>query len=271
MLKSSKLVLALALLLGGSCAVLPSRSFAATRIESVDAQVSATVTGYIAFSATAHTPGSSTTYDSTNNKYVGTFRPGDNTSNFGTTTFQVYCNYRTTAYGVSTPDYEDSDSDGDTDELITTTAYNGTDCGNGWSVSAASTTAASGAATMVGANHGYAIKSTPLATNPLTGATSNWVMQVAGVSKTVSGSTFAPAPANYTSGSGNYGSLSPVPAYGDAKTVITGATFRNISSTMTYIGPEEFTATYGFVAGLDAIADTYNGSVVYTLHVNAAS
>ncbi|MBQ8996435.1 hypothetical protein IJ095_00170 [Candidatus Saccharibacteria bacterium] len=268
MLKSTKIILGLGILLGGSVAVLPSRSFAAVTIVDATARVSATVSGVVGFSATDHAFETGTTYglnyDSTNNVYSGTFNVMDSTENFGTTTYEVLCNYRSATYSSNI--YYDSDDNGTYDTVWeddgTPVSPANADCSAGWYVTADSTyDNGNGVAVMQQTLPQYYISSTTPAGGTMASDTANWAMKVAGVSKTVSGSTYAPA---YASG---YNTFHAVPA--SAATVVSGNTFRTVSSVAnTYIGTESFAVTYGFNAGM-AVAGTYTGEVVYTLYIGS--
>lgn len=249
MVKSSRLVLGFGILLGLSAAILPHCSFAATRITSSTENVTATINGYIAFSATDHKENTGVTvYDEQTNTYSGTFSLMDSTTNFGTTTYEVICNYL-------------SDPNSDPNERLSG------NCSNGWTVSAESSTATDNAATMVPSDQSitYRIKSTSPSTNPLNGTKANWLMKVIGVSKTVDTSTFTPSSTSY-----GYDDFNIIPAKNNSATVVTGNTFRTINSSTTYIGSESFRVQYGFTAGMDAVAGTYTGTVTYTLHLNAS-
>ena len=246
MIKSARLVAVSGLLLFGSVALLPCLSFAATTIVQTTENVSATVNGYLALSATAHVPDTSTgvTYDSTTNTYIGTFSLMGSTDRFGITTYEVTCNYMSDPASV----------------------YSG-DCSNGWTVSAEASNndTASGAAAMVPSDvsNTYRIKSTSPAVNPLSGTTANWLMKITGVGKTVGGSTFTPNSSTYS-----YNNFNVIPPKNNSATVVEGNTFRTVSGVNnTYIGTESFQAQYGFTAGMDAVAGTYTGTVTYTLHV----
>ena len=259
MLKSSKLVLGLGVLLGLSVAVLPTRSFAAVTVKQSTPSVTATIAGLIGFSAINHTPKTNvTTYNSTTNTYSGTFNIMDHTDEFGITTYEVMCNYRS-----GTPyDYYDENFP---DNPVSMSYYANTDCANGWEVKAISSTkSANNYATMVGATTSAVIESTSPTSNPLTGSTPNWVMKVNGISKTVGSQTFS------TSAASTFGSFSAIPAV-TATAVAEGNTFRTVNSVAnTYIGVETFEVQYGFNAGFST-ADTYTGTITYTLHVKAAS
>ncbi len=254
MLKSSRLVAITGCLLGLSVTLLPLGTHAVTITQSVDT-VSATIDGYISFLAVDHTATAGTsTYDSTNNKYVGTFNVGDHTEAFGTTRYQVSCNFL-------------ADND-----------FTPNTCQHGWNVTATSTyyNATTYEAEMrpTLAANSYTIKS--IKSNGLTGANSNWLMKVAGVSRTFNGNTTAPAGANYTDSinniARNYNNQFEAIPYSNAtdKRVATGNTFTdNGDSTYSYNGYQEFDVTYGFSAG-HATADTYTGIITYTLSINAS-
>lgn len=265
MLKSTKVVLSLGLALGASVAVLPTRSFAAMTIVTADAQVEATVAGVVGFSATSHTTGSETTYS--NNIYSGTFRPHEYTDNFGTTTYEVLCNYRSANYSGKI--YYDSDRNGTFDAVwrnngVDVTPANA-DCSQGWRVQAK---AASGyvsggnAVLTTSGSPAYTIPSTaPTSTaSYATSSSANWGMKIAGVGKTVSGATFTPSPAS------GFNVFHLVPG-STAADVVSGNTFQTVSGVAnTYIGTESFQVTYGFNAGM-AVAGTYTGQVEYTLYI----
>ncbi|MBQ7802748.1 hypothetical protein IJ380_02725 [Candidatus Saccharibacteria bacterium] len=281
MLKSTKLVLSLGILLGGSVAVLPTRSFAATSITSETVNVSATVNGYLAFTEISHTPGtgySKIIENQVEKGYSGTFNPMDSTNNFGTTVYEVTCNYNST----KTPyvlDDNDYDNDGNTSERILAGAqsdgdegflyssYVNTNCANGWVVKAKSTKDDGAYATMEPANttlNPYKIKSTNPSTNPLDGTSANWLMKVAGVSNSKEIGSPASAATSYVS----YADFNIIPAVTE-QSVATGNPFQTVSSVAnTYVGAQRFSVTYGFTAGMDAVADTYTGEIVYTLHVS---
>ena len=278
MLKSSRLVLALGTLLGASVAVLPATSFAATSITHSTDTVSATINGYLSFTEVSHAYGTTTTYDETNKSYTGTFNLMDSTNNFGTTTYEVTCNYNTT----KTPyvlDVNDVDNDATTDKLVAGavsdgnggyyySSYVNTNCANGWIVKAQASTydQTTNAATMEPENpstNSFKIKSTTAA---LSGTSANWKLKTAAVSGTQN-ATVAPYVNN--SESKNYADFDVVPG-STAAPVVTGNTFTGTNNA-TYLGPQQFTVTYGFTAGMDAVADTYTGEITYTLYVNAAS
>ncbi|MBQ6320786.1 hypothetical protein IJI17_00995 [Candidatus Saccharibacteria bacterium] len=267
MLKSTKIVLSLGLALGASVAILPTRSFAAITIVTSEAQVSATIAGVVGLSATSHATGSNTSYDSTNNIYTGSFLPHEYTDNFGTTTYEVLCNYRAANYSGNI--YYDSDGD-ETYETIWKDSNNqpvapaNADCAAGWKVQATAPAGyvSGGAAVMTtGGSPAYTIPSTtPTSTTSFASSTSaNWGMKVAGISKTVSSTAFTPAPAT------GFDVFHATPAA--ATDVISGSTFRTVDGVAnTYIGTESFSVTYGFNSGM-AVAGTYTGQVEYTLYI----
>ena len=261
MLKSTKIVLSLGVLLGGSVAILPTRSFAAMTITAADAQISATVAGVVGFSATAHETGDETTY--ANNIYSGTFLPHEYTDNFGTTTYEVLCNYRAANYSGDI--YYDSDDDGVYDAIWEedddAVAPADADCSDGWKVqaTAASSYIVSNSAVLTtSGTPAYTIPSVaPDSTASFaTSSSANWGMKVAGVAKTVNSVSYAPAPAT------GFDVFHLVPA--TATDVISGNTFK--TNSYTYIGTESFSVTYGFNAGM-AVAGTYTGQVEYTLYI----
>lgn len=264
MLKSSKLVLGLGILVGLSIVALPTRSFAATRvIWRGDIDVTATVNGVIGFTPTQYLPGSGYSYDSESG-YIGSFLPYEYTSNIGATTYEVVCNYRSAAYSGSV--YLDDDEDGiyetpaTTSDGTTITGAN-SDCSSGWYVSAVSTyNDGNGNATMqTSTTPAYTITSTSFDTNPLGGATANWGMRVNSISKTVDSESFSTTPAT------GYDTLHAVPA--TSTSVVSGNTFRTVGGVAnTYIGNESFSVQYAFNAGF-AAAGTYIGEVTYTLYV----
>ena len=264
MLKSTRLVLIFGTLLGLSVAFLPQASRATTFVQSID-RVSATIDGYLAFDAIAHQAGtpasgsSSYAYDSTNNRYTGTFEVGSHTgaTGLGTTTYRVTCNYL-------------ADND-----------FTPNTCQYGWNVTATSTyyNATTHEAEMRGGNpaNAYTIKS--ITANGLTGANSNWLMKVTGDSRTyMDGSTVHPVGAQYTDSnnsiSRDYRDFEAVPYFNSSsKVVVNGNTFTPVSgtpTTYTYKGYQEFDVTYGFSAG-HATADTYTGIITYTLAINASA
>ncbi|MBR3204194.1 hypothetical protein IKF81_00740 [Candidatus Saccharibacteria bacterium] len=246
MTKSARLVIILGVLLGGSVSILPNQtSNATTSITSVTDNVEATVNGYLAFTAINHTPGTGTTYTDATNTYSATYSLMDSTENFGVTTYQVTCNYI-------------SDPNPDVSERLSG------NCSNGWEVNAESVSASDGYAAMVPSDNTnpFRIKSTSPATNPLSGTTANWVMKINGVSKTVGTQTFSSSAAT------GYNVFHLIPATNNSQKVAEGNTFRTVNSVAnTYIGTETFEAQYGFTAGMDAVADSYTGSVTYTLHI----
>lgn len=256
MLKSSKLVLGLGLLLGASVAFLPSGSYATRMFVFQNNEVRLNVEGILGLEVTRHDAGTGFDYvvetdpqDSsvvTNEYYSGTFLPGTSTTNLGKTTFRVTCNYLS---------YEEN-----------STVVPG--CENGWTVSAESQKPNSnGYAAMTPANNAnnYRIKSD--ASKALSSADANWLVQIG----TVTGETFLPTPVTaYTSASSNsFGGA--IPANGSAAVVVEGNTFSgSAGSGYTYNGPQLFTATYGFSAG-GATADTYTGIIKYTLAIKTNS
>ncbi len=280
MLKSTKLVSGLGLLLGVAVLSLPTSSFAAVTIASTPVQVSATVAGVVGFSATDHTFETGTSYglnyDDNNHQYVGTFRPGDTTNNFGTTTYQVLCNYRTASYTGQV--YDDPDGDGvynhpatGTVNGVANTPITGanSDCSQGWHVSATTPAAyvVNGAAVMkTNTTPAYTIPSaTPSDASTIAGSTANWAMKVTGVSKTIGSDTYAPTPTPASAQDTSYAAFHAVPT--SATTVVSGNTFRSMNSVAnSYFGTESFQVTYGFNAGM-AVAGTYTGQVEYTLYI----
>ena len=240
MLKSARLALSLGIVLGLSVATLPNRSYAGTLLVDSEDTVSATVLGYLAFSAIDHAYDTNvSTYDDVTNSYIGTFSLMDST---------VTCNY------ISDPNPDAS-------------ARLSGNCSNGWTVSAESEDVSDGYAAMIPSDNAitYRIKSTDPATNPLSGTTANWLMKINGVAKTYSGSSFS------TSAVGTFGNFHLIPAKNNSANVASGNTFRTVNGhANTYIGPETFEAQYGFTAGMDAVAGSYTGSVIYTLHINAS-
>jgi len=266
MLKSSRLVAITGCLLGLSVTLLPLGTHAVT-ITQQEVNVSATIDGYLSFTAVSHTPTTNvSSYSKADNKYYGTFNVGDHTEAFGTSRYQVSCNFL-------------SDND-----------FTPNTCQHGWKVSATVTNsendptknydATTHEAIMVPGNpqNAYTIKSNK--TNGLTGANSNWLIKITGDTRTYQdGSTVHPAGAEYTDSDNNiardYTDFEAIP-YGNAtnKTVVTGNTFTPVTNgnttTYTYKGYQEFDVTYGFSAG-HATADTYTGTITYTLSVNAAS
>lgn len=248
MLKSTRLVAVSGLLLFGSIAFLPHLSFAATTVVQSTENVSVTVNGFLALSATNHEPDTDTgvTYDSTTNTYAGTFSLMGSSDKFGATTYEVTCNYMSDPASV----------------------YAG-DCSNGWTVKAESSTATDGAATMVPSDNTnpFRIKSTSPSVNPLSGTKANWLMKINGISKTVGGTTFTPDSSTYS-----YNNFNIIPAKNNETSVVSGNTFRTVGGVNnTYIGTESFKALYGITAGMDAVAGTYTGAVTYTLYVNPSS
>ena len=296
MLKSSRLVLALGTLLGASVAVLPATSFAATSITHSTDTVSATINGYLSFTEVSHTPGTTdgtkaSTYDSTNKRYTGTFNLMDSTNNFGTTTYEVTCNYLSGRPYVL--DVNDSDGDGNTTETIQATSgshyssYVNTDCSQGWHVSAVSTNVDNGYAVMVPSNNSnsFKIKSTSAA---LSSTSANWKLKTAPVAISGQSVTYGSetkdaaalvALVNNMNLSANtsYADFNIVPYSATdvaaGKTIVTADTFVSggDSSKYVYLGPQRFAVTYGLTAGMDAVADTYTGEITYTLYINAAS
>ena len=258
MLKSSRLVAITGCLLGLSVTLLPLGTHAVT-ITQQEVNVSATIDGYLSFVAVSHTPTTNvSSYDEADNKYYGTFNVGDHTEAFGTSRYQVSCNFL-------------SDND-----------FTPNTCQYGWNVTATSTyyNATTHEAEMRGGNqaNAYTIKSNKA--NGLTGANSNWLIKITGDTRTSQdGSTVHPVGAEYTDSDNNiardYTDFEAIP-YGNAtnKTVVTGNTFTPVTNgnttTYTYKGYQEFDVTYGFSAG-HATADTYTGTITYTLSVNAAS
>lgn len=268
MLKSSRLVAITGCLLGLSVTLLPLGTHAVT-ITQDEVNVSATIDGYLSFLAVGHTDHTTdasytSTYDSGTNTYSGTFNVGDHTDTFGTTRYQVSCNFL-------------ADND-----------FNPNTCHHGWTVSATVTNdndasknydASSHAAIMIPANPSNSYRIQSITANGLTGANSNWLLKVNGVSRTYNGHTTAPAGAQYTDSvngiSRDYNNSFEALPYGNAtnKRVATGNTFTpdtvgNVT-TYSYNGYQEFDVTYGFSAG-HATADTYTGTITYTLAINAS-
>ncbi len=190
MLKSSRLVAITGCLLGLSVTLLPLGTHAVT-ITQQEVNVSATIDGYLSFAAVSHTPTTNvSSYDETNNKYYGTFSVGDHTEAFGTSRYQVSCNF-----------LSDNDFTPDT-------------CQHGWKVSATVTNSENDAtknydattheAIMVPGNaqNAYTIKSNK--DNGLTGANSNWLIKITGDTRTYQdGSTVHPVGAEYTDANNN--------------------------------------------------------------------
>lgn len=252
MLRSTKLVLLLGIALGLSVAILPTRSFAAVRITQSNDRVRAIVDGYLGLSVVSRTAGSSTAYDSTNNVYSGSFYPMEKTTNFGTTRFEVTCNY------LSDPNPD-------------TSARLAGNCSNGWQVTAVSTDNDGTYATMVSTdpNTNFTIPSN--STN-LNGTSATWLLKTVPVAKDVvyGGTTYTDITAARTSLTTNYADFYRIPKVATA--VAEGNTFRTLGGTSNvYIGAQEFDVVYGFAAGLDSVAGTYVGEITYTLSVKAAS
>ena len=239
MRKSTSLVGVLGSLVGLGVLILPTTSFAATRITTQTNTVSLGIESYLALEQTAGVQGEGVTYDRTTHTYSATLEPGSTPkTSFGTSTFHVICNYIN----------ETSDS-----------------CHRGWKV-----TAKSGTDAPIGSTR-YATMTAASNNNPaviysksgtLSSTESNWQMSVAGVAK--SGTT-SPSPAV------GYSSLTAIPPLNDSATVVSGNTFQTINTVPnTYIGDQEFTVTYGVSAGPATPADTYTGTITYTLSINTA-
>ena len=263
MLKSSRLVAITGCLLGLSVTLLPLGTHAVT-ITQEEVNVSATINGYLSLVAVSHTDTTGiSTYDDQTNTYSGTFNVGDHTDAFGTTRYQVSCNFLT--HDV-------------TDEHDNTTTVRG--CENGWNVTAEAdnynaTTDEAEMIPSLGTN-AYRIKS--IKANGLTGANSNWLMKVAGVTRTFNGNTTTPTPQSYTDTTHNiarnYGdaNFEAIPYYNASRAdIVHGNTFTGSGTptTYSYNGYQEFDVTYGFSAG-HATADTYTGTITYTLSINAS-
>ncbi len=254
MLKSSRLVLITGSLIGLAVTMLPQTSRAVTIVQD-EANVSATIDGILSLTATAHnTVGTAdSTYTSSNNTYSATFNAASYSTNFANTTYQVTCNY------LSSSTIED------------VSGNTPSSCTNGWRVTATASdyNATSHEAQMVPANGSNAARIKSIKANALDGTNSNWLIKVTGTTR--DGVT----PTPYTNGSTiNFANFEAIPlSTADNKSVVTGNTF-NCSGSPTvceYNGYQEFVVTYGFSAGAATPADTYTGTITYTLSVNAAS
>ncbi|MBQ3261103.1 hypothetical protein IJH29_00355 [Candidatus Saccharibacteria bacterium] len=253
MLKSSRLVAVLGCLLGISVVVLPTKTFAVVELLQVQDTVSVTVNGFLSLTVLEdqrEVDTGVTTWDSTNNRYTGTFTLMDKTENFGTTAFRVYCNY------ISDPNPDASVRYTD-------------DCSNGWRVTAESGTSSNGYATMEDSVHSLKIYSN--STN-LNGSSATWLMKVIPVSRTL-GTEFGSNTITSSAGTG-YSNFNVVPVANSNVTVAEGNTFNSFNGinngNPVYTGYEDFKVRYGFTAGMDAAAGTYTGTVTYTLHVKAS-
>ncbi|MBR2586935.1 hypothetical protein IKE71_00995 [Candidatus Saccharibacteria bacterium] len=242
-MKSSRLVAINGILLGLAATLLPLGTHATTIAqETVD--VSVTINGVLALAATNNVAGTSSSYDETNNIYSGSIYARTAADDFGTTTYEVTCNYLT---------YTESG-----------TTYPG--CENGWKVTAESDTNNNSYATMVGgASNAHKILSNKA--NGHDGSNSNWLMKIVPVSNG------GGALAAYTATGINYADFETIPiSTSTNKTVVTGNTFTGpVNGAYTYIGTQSFNAVYSVSAGSSTPADTYTGSITYTLSVNAAS
>ena len=251
MLKSSRLVAIIGILLGLSVTLLPLGSHATTATQTTVA-VSATIDGYLAFTATAHAAGTDVSYE--DNKYSATMGSNSYNATFGTTTYEVVCNY------LSSTDYEDEN--GDTPSS----------CSNGWKVTAVASNYSGTYATMepTNASNGFKIQSNKA--NGLTGTAANWLMKVDPISKTIDGNNYAPSA--YTATGIDFSDWESIPYTNSSnKVVATGNTFDydDAEDVYTYLGEQEFKVIYGVSTGSTTPADTYTGTITYTLTVNAAS
>lgn len=254
MLKSSRLVLITGSLIGLAVTMLPQTSRAVTIVQD-EVNVSATIDGILSLTATAHnTVGTAdSTYTSSNNTYSATFNAAGYSTNFANTTYQVTCNYLSSA----------------TIEDVSGNAPSS--CTNGWRVTATAgdynaTTHEAQMTPPAGSSNAARIKS--IKANGLDGTSSNWLIKVTGTTR--GGVT----PTPYTSGSVNFADFEAIPlSTTDNKSVVTGNTFSCSGSPTVceYNGYQEFVVTYGFSAGAATPADTYTGTITYTLSVNAAS
>lgn len=266
MLKSSKIVLCLGLLLGGSVAVLPTKTRATRVIDTAGAEVSLTLARVLALEMIGDgVPGTSvggaaTTWNSTDNSYSASFNVSDHsdaTHPFGTTHYNVICNYLAAAAPASETSEERA-------------ARLADDCSHGWQVSVSPAAASGGYAAMTPENGSNAARIKSNSANGLSGSKSNWLLKIAGVAKTTdaSGATVASyAPTPETAFNNQFGTI---PA--TSGTVVTGNTFASAGAgTFNYLGDQQFDAIYGVSAGYDVPADTYTGTLTYTLSIRAAS
>ena len=246
MRKSTVLVGVLGVLVGLGVLVLPATSFASTMVTTQTNTVTLGIDDILALTLVNGVGGTDVTYS--NGTYTGTLDAGSVKASFGTSTFRVTCNY---------------------------IGSGSNSCSTyGWKVQAAS----GNEGTVNGVK--YATMEPADATaNPakiyskaasLSASESNWMMSTTGVAKNImingdSYPTTAPAAQN------SFGSLKNVPPKTTPATVISGNTFQTINSVAnTFIGDQEFTATYGVSAGASTPADTYTGTITYTLSINAS-
>ena len=252
---STKLVAILGSLVGLSAAVLPSSSFASTSVVSHTNAVTLDVNNVLALALVSGVAGDNdVTYS--NGTYSATLDAGSTKSSFGTSTFRVTCNY---------------------------IGSGSNSCSTyGWKVNAASNNKA-----QIGGVDYATMEPTNPSTNPakiytksgtLSSSESNWQMRVAGSAKsvTINGNSYSTTPPTYAPGY-NVLNLVPPGSIDDGEvvggaTVVSGNTFQTINSVAnTYIGDQEFTVTYGVSTGGATPADTYTGTITYTLSLNAAS
>ncbi|MBQ6130554.1 hypothetical protein IJI72_02620 [Candidatus Saccharibacteria bacterium] len=268
MLKSSKIVLCLGVLLGGSVAVLPTKVRATRAVDAAQVEVSLTLPRLLALEMIGDgvpgtsTGGAATTWNSTTNAYSASFNVSDHsdaTHPFGTTHYNVTCNYLAAATPTS-----------GSETAAEQAARLADDCSHGWLVSVAPAAASGGYAAMTPSNNSNAARIKSNSSNGLSGASSNWLLKIAGVAKTTdaSGATVASySPTPETAFNNQFGTI---PA--SSGVVVTGNTFSdNGDDTYTYLGDQQFDAIYGVSAGTDVPADTYTGTLTYTLAIRAAN
>ena len=266
MLKSSKIVLCLGLVIGGAVTVLPTQTRATRTVDEAEAEVSLTLSRVLALEMIGDgvpgtsTGGAATTWSSVDNSYSASFEASDHsdaTHPFGTTHYNVICNYLAAAAPAS-----------ETSEERATRLAD--DCSHGWQVSVAPSAASGGYAAMTPANGSNAARIKSNSTNGLSGTKANWLLKIAGVAKTTdaAGNTVASySPTPESAFSNQFGTI---PA--SSGVVVTGNTFASSGgSSYTYLGDQQFDAIYGVSAGFDVPADTYTGILTYTLSIRVVN
>lgn len=243
MSKAKIILCVLGVAAGLSGAIIPlSSTKAKGAIEQNEISINLGIAKYLGIESVSNTPGTDVSFlDGT---YSKTMVNGENTDDFGTTTFKIICNF-------------DSNDD--------VNYFNGYNCkDNGWvlTVTPANTQIDEGVsyAAMVAAEHSEAILSK---SGAFSAKDSNWAIKVSPVEKTISGVDVSPT---ITTG---YSSFHNIPA--GSTIVASGKSWKTINNIYTYINEFGVDVQYGVGIGSSQAAGTYTGVLDYTVSLKASS